>query len=270
MTEQEAPTRAQGLLEQIADTALDDDYYVVRAGDYSQSREFNTPLTALVLAAFALLVMMAAVQTRNDRPATERERNTLISDVAARKKVQSNREATADRLRKEVADLSASADRFDPDYQNLRLESGDVAASGQGITIVASPRLAGSADDNNTDGSISDDDLQILVNGLWYAGAEAIAINGQRIGSTTGIHFANDAINVNFTDIAPPYNVVAIGASDTLMQRFEDNPAGRYWARRQKDTGVQFGVTPSSDLSVPAVPKKRMTIRHATAIKGEE
>jgi len=265
MAEQEAPTRAEGLLEQIADTALDDDYYVVRAGDYAQSREFNTPLTAFVLAVFALLVVMAAVQTRNDRPATERERSTLISDVAARKKAQANREATAERLRKEVADLSASVDRFDPAYQNVRIETGDIAASGQGITVVASPSNKG-----NLDGSITDDDLQILVNGLWYAGAEAVAINGERIGTTTGIHFANGAINVNFKDIAPPYSVVALGPSDTLLQRFEDNPAGHYWAARQKNAAVQFGVTPSSDLSVPAVPKKRMTIRHATAIKGEE
>ena len=97
-----------------------------------------------------------------------------------------------------------------------------------------------------------------------------MSINCQRIGNLTGIHFANDAINVNYTDIAPPYRVVAIGPSDTLMQRFEDNPAGHYWAARQKDAAVQFGMTPSSELSVPAVPKKRMTISHATAIKGEE
>lgn len=265
MTEQEAPTRAEGLLEQIADTALDDDYYVVRAGDYAQSREFNTVLTALVLGVFALLVMMAAVQTRNDRPATERERDTLISDIAARKELQATREATAERLRKEVADLAASVDRFDPAYQNVRLETGDVAASGPGIRVVASPSTQ-----DNFDGVITDDDLQILVNGLWYAGAEAVAINGERIGSLTGIHFANGAINVNYNDIAPPYTVVAIGPSDTLAQRFEDNPAGHYWAARQRDAAVQFGVTPSSDLSVPAVPKKRMTIRHATAIKGEE
>jgi uncharacterized protein YlxW (UPF0749 family) len=265
MAEQEAPTRAEGLLEQIADTALDDDYYVVRAGDYAQSREFNTVLTALVLAAFAVLVTMAAVQTRNDRPATERERSQLISDVAARKELQADREATADRLRKEVQDLSASVDRFDPKYQILRLEVGDIAASGQGITVVASPSTQG-----NLDGTITDDDLQILVNGLWYAGAEAVAINGQRIGTLTGIHTANGAINVNYTDIAPPYSVVALGPSDTLLQRFSDNPAGRYWASRQKDAAVQFGVTPSSDLTVPAAPKKRMTIRHATAIKGEE
>ncbi|KAA1399364.1 DUF881 domain-containing protein [Aeromicrobium ginsengisoli] len=265
MSEPEAPQRAEGLLEQIADTALDDDYYVVRAGDYAQSREFNTPLTALVLAAFAVLVMMAAVQTRNDRPATERERSTLISDVAARKKLQANREATAERLRKQVADLSASVDRFDPAYQDVRVETGDLAVSGPGITVIVSPSTQ-----DNLDGSITDGDLQILVNGLWYAGAEAVAINGQRIGNLTGIHFANDAINVNYTDIAPPYRVVAIGPNDTLMQRFQDNPAGHYWAARQENAAVQFGMTPSSDLSVPAVPKKRMTIRHATAIKGEE
>lgn len=265
MAEQDAAAPAEGLLEQIADTALDDDYYVVRAGDYAQSREFNTPLTALVLAAFALLVMMAAVQTRNDRPATERERSTLISDVAARKKLQTEREATAERLRTEVDELAASANRFDPSYQNLRIEAGDLAAEGPGITVVVSP-----SQQRNVDGGITDDDLQILVNGLWYAGAEAVAINGERIGSLTGIHFANGAINVNFRDIAPPYTVVALGPSDTLMQRLEDNPAGRYWASRQKDAAVQFGVTPSSDLDVPAAPKKRMTIRHAKAIKGEE
>ncbi len=126
--------RAEGLLEQIAETALDDDYYVVRAGNYAESREFNTPLTGLVLAAFALLVVIAAVQTRNDRPATERERDSLISDVAARKKVQASREATAERLRKEVADLSASVGQFDPAYQNVRIETGDLAVTGSGIT----------------------------------------------------------------------------------------------------------------------------------------
>jgi uncharacterized protein YlxW (UPF0749 family) len=265
MAEPGAPSRAEGLLEQIAETALDDDYYVVRTGDHTPSQEFNTPLTALVLVAFAVLVTMAALQTRSDRPATERERSTLISDVAARKQLQADREATAERLRNEVADLSASVDRFDPAYESLRLEVGEVGASGPGVTVVVNPSSRG-----NDDGVISDHDLQVLVNGLWYAGAEAVAINGQRVGTLTGIHMANGAININFKDIAPPYAVIAIGSSDTLLQRFEDNPAGRYWESRQNDAGVQFGVTPSSDLSVPAAPKKRMTIRHATAIKGEE
>lgn len=265
MAEQEAPTRAEGLLEQIADTALDDDYYVVRSGDGARSREFNTVLTALVLAIFALLVTVAALQTRSDRPATERERNTLIGDVAARKKVQTSREVAADKLRREVARLSASVDRFDPEFEDLRVQAADEGASGPGITVVASPSTLG-----NDDGRITDDDLQVLVNGLWYAGAEAVAVNGQRVGTLTAIRTAGGVINVNYKDVAPPYAVVAIGDSDSLVQRFEDNPAGRYWARRQKSAGVQFGVTPSPDLSVAAAPKGRVTLRHATAIKGEE
>ncbi|MEJ7635614.1 DUF881 domain-containing protein [Aeromicrobium sp.] len=265
MVEPGAPQRAEGLLEQIANTALDDDYYVVRAGELAPSRKFNTVLTALVMAVFALLVTIAALQTRNDRPATERERSTLISDVAARKELQADREASAAKLRAEVETLSASVDRFDPAYENLRLQAADEGASGPGIKVVVSPNQFG-----NDKGRITDSDLQLLINGLWYAGAEAVSLNDQRIGTLTAIHAANGVINVNYRDIAPPFRVIAIGSSESLQQRFEDNPAGRYWAARQKEAGVGFGVTASSDLSVDPAPKGRVNIRHATAIEGEE
>ena len=68
-----------GLLEQIAETALDDDYYVVRASEPRPSRSLRAAWSALVLTVFALLVTTAAVQTRNDRPATELERRTLAA-----------------------------------------------------------------------------------------------------------------------------------------------------------------------------------------------
>jgi uncharacterized protein YlxW (UPF0749 family) len=265
MVEPDAPQQAEGLLDQIADTALDDDYYVVRAGEDGTSREFNTVLTAVVLAVFALLVTMAALQTRSDRPATQRERSTLIGDLQERKERQASREAAAEKLRAEVETLSASVDRFDPAFAALKMQTAADGATGPGVRVAVSHSNRG-----NVDGIISDADLQVLVNGLWYAGAEAIAINGQRIGTLSAIHTANGVINVNYKDIAPPYTVVAIGASDSLKQRFQDNPAGRYWAARQKDAGVQFGMSPSSDLTVAPAPRDRMTIRHAQAIEGEE
>ncbi len=101
----------------------------------------------------------------------------------------------------------------------MRIETGDLAVTGPGIRIVA-----GNSTQRNTDGVITDNDLQILVNGLWYAGAEAVAINGQRIGTLTGIHYANGAINVNFTDIAPPYTVVAIGPSRHTVATLRGQP----------------------------------------------
>lgn len=261
MSEIDATDRAAGLLEQIADTALDDDYYVVRTGEYSHSREFNTTLSGIVLAMFALLVTMAALQTRSDRPATERERASLISSINARKKLESSRIGTEQRLSEEVARLRSSADRVDPSYQTLRAQTGDLAASGPGITVVAKPSTHG-----NLDGEITDHDLQILVNGLWYAGAEAISINGNRISSLSSIRSAG-AITVNIHSIGPPYVVIALGNSDTLGDRLSENPSGRYWAARRQDAGVRFSVTSSSQLTVPAAPDLQLDTSHAKVLK---
>jgi uncharacterized protein YlxW (UPF0749 family) len=262
----EDPDRAIGLLEQIADTALDDDYYVVRAGRYSQTREFNTVLTAVGIAMFALLVTLAVVQTRSDRPATERERDSLIANVDARKKLLASREKTAASLRAAVAKLRASADRTDPAYETLRLKTGDRAARGPGITITATPT---SSDDPRDTSRITDNDLQILVNGLWYAGAEAISVNGRRIGTMSAIRTAGSGITVNYDPIGPPYIVVALGNKDTLESRFNDNPSGRYWAARVQALHVRNEVASSTQLTVPAVKVQRLTPIHAQAIEEE-
>ena len=86
---QEAPPRAgsspwqgRGLLEQIAETALDDDYYVYRGSQPRPSWRTGI-VVGLVVTLFAMLVTTAAVQTRNDRPATELERRTLAADIEA-------------------------------------------------------------------------------------------------------------------------------------------------------------------------------------------
>lgn len=258
------PDRRTGLLEQIADTALDDDYYVVRAGRYSQSREFNTALTGVVLGLFALLVTMAVIQTRSDRPATERERASLIANVDARKKVLASREKTADSLRAAVAELRASTNRSDPAYELLRVKTGDRAARGPGITLTATPT---SSDDPRNTNHLTDNDLQILVNGLWYAGAEAISVNGRRIGTMSAIRSAGGGITVNYDPIGPPYVIVALGNQDTLESRFNDNPSGRYWLGRVQALRVHNEVTSSDQLTVPAVTAQRLTPIHAKAIE---
>lgn len=258
------PDRGTGLLEQIAETALDDDYYVVRAGDSPQSHEFNTLLTGVVAAMFALLVTMAVVQTRTDRPATERERESLIANVNARKEVVASRERSVSALRAQVADLRASADRSDPAYEALRVKTGDRAATGPGITIKTTPT---SGENPRRTDRITDNDLQILVNGLWYAGAEAISLNGRRIGTMSAIRSAGGGITVNYDPIGPPYIVVALGNEDTLESRFSDNPSGRYWSSRVQTLQARNEVASSSELTVPAVKARRLTPIHAKAIE---
>mgnify|MGYP006206322601 CR=1 FL=1 len=56
--------------------------------------------------------------------------------------------------------------------------------------------------------------LQDIANALWSAGAEAVAINGQRLTATSTIRAAGGAILVGFRPVTGPYEVSAIGPAE--------------------------------------------------------
>lgn len=253
-----------GLLEQIADSALDDDYYVYRGSEPRRTRRAGLVL-GLVVALLGLFVTTAAVQTRNDRPATELERATLATDIRARQKVLDERRAAVAGLRAEVQSLRTTENGATAGPAGLALIAAAEAARGPGIVVTASDRAPGV--DETDEGRITDRDLQILVNGLWYAGAEAIAVNDSRIGSLSAIRTAADAITVNFRSISPPYTIVALGDPEALQTRFAQNPSGAYWERRREGAGVKFAVTPSTEVRVPAAPARRLELKHAERLE---
>lgn len=69
-------------------------------------------------------------------------------------------------------------------------------------------------------------DILHIVNILNNAGAEAIAINGQRVVSNTGISCIGVVIKVNEEKIGSPYIISAIGNQDNLESAI--NMVGRY------------------------------------------
>ena len=60
------------------------------------------------------------------------------------------------------------------------------------------------------------EDILSILNELNVAGAEAIAINGQRIVSTSAVRCAGSVVNVNDVKIAAPFVITAIGDPDIL------------------------------------------------------
>ena len=256
------PHTTRGLLEGIADTALDDDYYVVRAPT-SSKKSTSTIATGVGIALFALLITIATVQNRSDRPAAQAERNTIISNIEDRKATLEDNEGEAEELRSEVASLQALSNKVNPDYEVLRMSTGDRAATGPGILVTVN-----NSKRDNSRGRVTDIDMQILVNGLWYAGAEAISINGNRLGTLSSIRKAGLAITVNFKSIVAPYRITVIGNKDSLAERLAENDGGRYWAQRMKRAGLRFAVQNRGRLTVPAAPAKRVSILHAEATEG--
>ncbi len=65
----------------------------------------------------------------------------------------------------------------------------------------------------------------LLLNDLKSNGAEAVSVNGERVGSLSEITLAGSHININNTPIAPPYSISAIGDSEYLYKNlYEKTP----------------------------------------------
>lgn len=258
MTEPSGTTgasRAEALLDQVALHALDDDYLHADPPQHPGRARFVT--TAVVMV-FGVVLSMAAVEAVNERPAASAERALLVSDIKQRQKLQASRRSQVTSLTEEVRRLQQDATGTSAQRSaGVRLASGSVAVHGPGVRITARSPASG-------DSVISDTNLQLLVNGLWYAGAEAVAINGERIGPTTSIRTAGEAITVNYRALTEPYVVSAIGGKD-LAARWTDGPSGRYWAALRRASGFRYSVVTSRrDLDLPRVPSARLTLRHAT------
>ncbi|MCZ2828891.1 DUF881 domain-containing protein [Modestobacter sp. VKM Ac-2986] len=143
-----------------------------------------------------------------------------------------------------------------------------LAVSGPGLRVTlddapppADSDPVGGTTPQNAAGLVQDADVQLAVNGLWAAGAEAISINGQRIGATTAIRQAGGAVLVNFRPVAPPYDIEAIGDSEALPRAFLASPEADTLARLTLDYGVVFDFARVGDLDLPA--GSSAELRHA-------
>lgn len=272
-TESPAPPQAMmGLLNYITSTSLDEDYAHVsqRRGhqEAGGTAERDAPRrragTLLALALFGVLVATAFVQTARTADDAAQRRDELVKQVLARQDELRRQRDRALELRAETVSLqevylraAAEGSTMQARLERLGLVVGAVPARGPGVTVLADdgPASAGA------DAEILDVDLQKLVNGLWLSGAEAIAVNGQRLTALSAIRLAGPVITVNYERISAPYTVTAIGDPDTLGVRFLDTPGGQWWLDLQALYGVQFRIDRAESLTVPA--SRRLDLRHA-------
>ncbi|MGY1844567.1 DUF881 domain-containing protein [Modestobacter sp. SYSU DS0875] len=150
-------------------------------------------------------------------------------------------------------------------------QAGTVAVEGPGVVVTLgnapppsdSDPVGGSAE-VQLGGIVQDRDLQQLVNALWSVGAEAISINGQRLGPTSAIRQAGDAILVDFRPVASPYEVSAIGDPDTLARDLLSTPEASLLGQYTLDFGLLFEYVREDSLDLPA--GTGAELRHATVL----
>jgi uncharacterized protein YlxW (UPF0749 family) len=174
-----------------------------------------------------------------------RERNSL---AAQRDEIQ----------RRELAD-DAAGRRLLASLDRLSLAAASTPVTGPGLSVmvtdpgfgpnlsdVSKQRVAGSRQ------IILDRDLQLVVNSLWASGAEAIAVNGVRIGPNVTIRQAGGAILVDNNPTSSPYTVLAIGPPHAMQDMFTDSPGLRRLRLLETSYGVGVKVSASDNLTLPA------------------
>lgn len=242
------PDASMDLLTSITRTAVDPDYEQVSAG-----RPPRRPaLTAVVLAMAAVLVTMAAAMTTQQAPAAQAEREQLIARVQAA-------EAQQDQARQRIASLDEQVRRAEA--QSLPSVSSQQATAEAlaGLRQVSGPGIVVEVDDapspvEGEPARVTDQDLRRLVNGLWEAGAEAIAINGHRISSRTAIRGAGSAITVDYRSLGHPYRVEAIGDPRGLGSALNDTPGGHWWTFLKDNYRLGYEVMVAEELHLDADP----------------
>ena len=261
------PDASMDLLLQIMRQPVDPDYALVAARGGGSSRRHW--LLAVVALAVGVLFAVAALQTTRSAPALESERSELIQRVQDAEAQQDELRDRATALTAEIDTLRTAALGGDTTAQQLerRITAldpvvGNVPVTGPGVRIVVDD-AAEPVDPAEPGDRVLDLDLQILANGLWQAGAEAVAINGHRLSALTAIRSAGDAITVDYRSLTRPYRIEAIGDPRTLPAGFAESRAGAWWHDLQQNRGMRYELADAGELTLAADPG--LTLRWAEA-----
>lgn len=189
----------------------------------------------------------------------EREQEQLKAAIA-----QLREELAA--VQRQAAQNTARLTEIQAELQRERAAAGLVRLVGPGVVVqlddsAVSPPMPGSSAESYI---IHEYDLRDVVNLLWSAGVEAIAINDERLVNTTSIYCVGSTVMVNDTRLSPPYLVRAIGERKAI-EALLDNPAHLAGLRqRVKACGVQMKVSWSNAVEIPAY-SGTFRVRHAHA-----
>jgi len=224
----------------------------------TRSRRATALMVAIVLAGAGGLFAMSAVSTHRGAAAAKRDKAQLVRQIDQRTAETEDMQRQLDALRGQVkaasdAALSASdkGSQLSAGLRQLELVTGADAVVGPGVEVQLDDAEDAKDPGAAATGTIYDSDVQAVVNALFASGAEAIAVNGERLTARTAIREAGAAILVDYRPLAPPYVIAAIGPP-SLQQTFLSTQTAQLFQNWRQLYGLGFTVAGQSRLTLPS------------------
>jgi uncharacterized protein YlxW (UPF0749 family) len=213
---------------------------------------------ALLALGFLIAAQLAAEGPRIRY--TTQERSPLIETTLALQADQDRLKTRIVALRKSIQDVeqqdtgaAAATKDLNARLEAARIASGLIQLTGTGIVL----KLEDSTQPVPPDGIASDylvtaADLRTVVDELWRSGAEAIAIDGERMTASTAVIDIGGSVLVNNAYLAGPFQISAIGPTD-LFARLSASPGWQEFVRtRRSSFGIGVSWAEPASVDVPA------------------
>ncbi len=201
------------------------------------------------LVVVGLVLGVAAASTQDQAAGADQARRALLVDIDKAQSTQSQLVARQSSLAVAIRSAQASLGAVGPlqTLQQLEELGGATSLTGPGLTVVIDGSTARSGA-----GVILDRDVQLLVNGLWSAGAEAISVGGVRLRTTSAIRQAGSAILVDNRPVFFPVSIDAIGDPSTLHVKLVGTVGYGRFHTFVSLYGIRFDVSAQTAVTVPA------------------
>lgn len=157
------------------------------------------------------------------------------------------------------------------------LAKGDALAAAAGLTQVRGAGLEVTLDDapatassqlptgaSNDDLVIHQSDVQAVVNAMWAAGAQGVAVMGKRLVATSAVRCVGNTLLLQGRTYSPPFVITAVGDAGAIRQQLTYSQDITYLQQAVDALGLTYQLTDSADVIVPAY-DGALDMQYATA-----
>ena len=188
---------------------------------------------------------------------------TLQNEQSALKVTLAELRAELDQIQTSASTQSDAAKDLQSRIDGLKTVAGLNERAGDGVEIILDDARGAAAAKDVEKSICHNTDLTDIVNQAWRGGAEAIAINDERIVGSSSIYCVGSTIMVNGTLMSPPFKVLVIGPQNELLATYDDPTQLRDIKQRRDIYGLGFRVSRATGLHLPPY-RGALNVRFAT------
>lgn len=228
-------------------------------------KSWQTGIGLIAMVLSTIVVLQLRTESKIGASLPTRQVNELA-------RIFSNQKMQLQKYENEISNLRKQLNDYDRDREitRLKMAAGLIPLVGKGLRITLSDSEKKLTEyDDPLFYIVHYDRLELLINELWAAGAEAVAVNNYRIVVTTGISCAGTTILIDTKRVAPPYIIDVIGDPKNLKNALL--MPGGFVENEIRSFSLKFEIEQieAEEIRIPAY-KGSISFEHAKLVEEEK